>query len=121
MQTVATLTSKNEPFALIKARTAVMGIQSIEQQAMLQPRPSAQLGYILPSYATDLYLMMLNKKIPCESKQLLNYHFTIKLKITQRVLFIVNRLLYALPRLALVSYMYFSRFCCCSIFSLEIL
>jgi len=115
------LTSKNEPSALIKTRTAVMGIQSMEQQAMLHPRPSAQLGYILPSYATDLYLMMLNRKIPCKSKQLLNYYFAMKLKITQRVLFIMNHLLYALPRLALVSYMYFSRFCYCSIFSLEIL
>ena len=121
MQTVATLTSKNEPSALSKTRTAVMGIQSMEQQAILQPRPSAQLGYILPSYATDLYLMMLNKKIPCKSKQLLNYYFAIKLKITRRVLFIMNHLLYALPRLALVSCIYFSRFCYCSIFSLEII
>ena len=98
-----------------------MGIQSMEQQAMLQPRPSAQLGYILPSYATDLYLMMLNKNIPCKSKQLLNPNFAIKLKITHRVLFIKKNLLYALPRLALVAYMYFSRFCYCAIFSLEIL
>ena len=98
-----------------------MGIQSMEQQAMLQPRPSAQLGYILPSYATDLYLMMLDKNIPCKSKQLFYHDFAIKLKITQRVLFIVNRLLYALPRLALVAHMYFSRFCYCSVFSLELL
>lgn len=121
MQTFLTLTSKNEPSALIKTRTAVMGIQSMEQQAMLQPRPSAQLGYILPSYATDLYLMMLNKNIPCKSKQLLYHDSAIKLKITQGVLFIVNHLLYALPRLALVLYMFFSRFCYCSIFSLELL
>ena len=98
-----------------------MGIQSMEQQAILQPRPSAQLGYILSSYATDLYLMMLNKNIPCKSKQLFYHDFAIKLKITQRVLFIVNRLLYALPRLALVAHMYFSRFCDCSVFSLELL
>ena len=98
-----------------------MGIQSIEQQAILQPRPSAQLGYIVPSYATDLYLMMLNKNIPCKSKQLFYHDFAIKLKITQRVLFIVNRLLHALPRLALVAHMYFSRFCYCSVFALELL
>lgn len=98
-----------------------MGIQSMEQQAILQPRPSAQLGYILSSYATDLYLMMLNKNIPCKSKQLFYHDFAIKLKITQRVLFIVKRLLYALPRLALVAHMYFSRFCYCSVFALELL
>ena len=121
MQTVATLTSRKEPSAFIKTRTAVMGIQSMEQQAMLQPRPSAQLGCILPSYATDLYLMMLNKNIPCKSKQLLYHDFDIKLKITQRVLFMKKNLLYALPRLALVAYMHFSRFCYCYIFSLEML
>ena len=98
-----------------------MGIQSMEQQAILQPRPSAQLGYVLPSYATDLYLMMLNKNIPCKSKQLLYHDFEIKLKITQRVLFIKKNLLYALPRLALVAYMYFSRLCYCSVFPLELL
>lgn len=117
MQTATTLTSKNEPSALIKTRTAVMGIQSMEQQAILQPRPSAQLGYILPSYDTDLYLMILNKNVPCKSKQLLNYVFAIKLKITRRILFIKKHLLYALPRLVSVAYMYYSRFCYCSIFS----
>lgn len=48
LQTLS-LTSKNDPWVFNSIRTAVIGIHKIEQQAMLQPRPFAQMGYSFPS------------------------------------------------------------------------